>query len=120
MQGLVNMPISTTVMPLVSRLAQHLSGALTAAKSAAVGARVLSVHTGGANVTPLKSRVDKLRTVRRTPGGLYWYLGLDNYAIWALEDSGSSYTLVSRGLCNELGLPVRTGGALGSYRVADG
>ena len=47
-------------------------------------------------------------------------VGLDNYRLWAMHDSGSSYTLVSTGLCKELGLAVNTAKSPGSYRVADG
>ena len=107
-------------MLLVSRLTQHLGGALTAASSAVVGASVLSVHTGKAAVTPLTQHADKLRVVRRALGGVYWHLGLYNCAIWALDDSGSTYALVSRGSCHELGLPIRTGRILGSFRAAEG
>ena len=101
------------------RLVHHLGGALTAASSVAVGASVPEVRTGKFAVDPLKQRVDKLGMVHRAPSELYWHLGLDNYAIWALDDSASSYAFVSQGLCNKLGLPIRTGGAVGSYRVAD-
>ena len=37
-----------------------------------------------------------------------------------MHDSGSSNTLMSTGLCKELGLAVNTTKLLGSYRVADG
>ena len=82
-QGLQNVPVERTVavMPLVLRLVQHLGGALTAASSAALGARVLEVHTGKFAVDPVKRCVDKLCVAQSAPGGLYWYLGFDNYAI---------------------------------------
>ena len=118
MQGLVDVPIASAA---VMRLAQLRSGAVSAARGAGLGAQVVAVHRGKTDVTtPINHRVDKLRVVKRVPGHLYWYLGFDNYAIWALQDSGSSYTLVSRGLCRELGLPIQAGGTLGSYKVADG
>lgn len=37
-----------------------------------------------------------------------------------MHDSGSSYTLVSTGLCKELGLAVNNTKLPGSYHVADG
>ena len=64
--------------------------------------------------------VEKLRTVPRVPGSQYLKVGIDNYLLWAMYDSGSSYTLLSTGLCKELGLAIDTTRPPGSYRVADG
>ena len=47
-------------------------------------------------------------------------VGLDIYRLWAMHDSGSSYTLMSTGLCKELGLAVNTAKSPGSYHVAYG
>ena len=47
-------------------------------------------------------------------------MGIDNYLLWARYDSGSSHTLLSTGLCKELGLAVDKTRSPGSYRVADG
>ena len=47
-------------------------------------------------------------------------VGLDNYRLWAMHDSGSSDMLMSTGLCKELGLAVNTTKLPGSYCVADG
>ena len=76
--------------------------------------------TTGANVESMSKRVEKLRTVLCVPGSQYLKVGIDNYLLWAMYDSGSSYTLLSTGLCKELGLAVNTTWPPGSYRVADG
>ena len=68
----------------------------------------------------MSKRVEKLRTVPRVPGSQYLKEGIDNYLLWAMYDSGSSYTLLSTGLCKELGLAIDTTQPPGSYRVADG
>ena len=47
-------------------------------------------------------------------------VGLDNYRLWVMHDSGSSYTLVFTGLWKKLGLAVNTTKLLGSYHVAVG
>ena len=46
-------------------------------------------------------------------------VGLDNYCLWEMHNSSSSYTLMSTGPCKELGLAVNTAKLLGSYHVAD-
>ena len=76
--------------------------------------------TTGASVESMSKRVEKLRTVLCVPGSQYLKVGIDNYLLWAMYDSGSSYTLLSTGLCKELGLAVNTTWPPGSYRVADG
>ena len=53
------------------------------------------VRMGKFAVDLLKPHVEKLRVVYCTTGRLYWHLGFDNYAMLELDDSGSSYTLVS-------------------------
>ena len=73
----------------------------------------------GMTVACMDERVEKLRVVPRVAGSDYWRVGLDNYLLWALHDSGSSFTLVSTGLCKALGLAVDRRPA-GTYRVADG
>ena len=112
MKGLQTEPVHCTsaVMPLVLQLVQHLGGARTAAKSATVGARVFEARMEKFTLDLLKRHVDKLRMVRHAPGGLYWHLGFDNYAIWALDNSGSSYTLVSQVCAASLGCPLGLGG----------
>ena len=72
------------------------------------------------NAESMSKRVEKLRTVPRVLGSQYLKIGIDNYLLWAMYDSGSSYTLLSTGLCKELGLAVDTTWPPGSYRVADG
>ena len=47
-------------------------------------------------------------------------MGIDNYLLWAMYNSGSSYTLLSTGLCKEPGLTVDKMRLPGSYRLADG
>ena len=83
------------------------------------GERVISA-IAGTGVEEMDKRVDKMCMVPRVPGAQYLAVGLDNYRLWAMHDSGSSYTLVSTGLCKELGLAVNTVKLPGSYRVADG
>ena len=60
------------------------------------GYKTTDAHTGKIAVDPLKPRVEKLRVVYCMTGRLYWHLGFDNYAMLELDDSGSSYTLVSQ------------------------
>ena len=90
-QKMQNVPVQRTgaVMLLVSQLVHYLGGVLAAAGSAAVGARVLEARTGRFPVDPLNRQFDELCVVPCTPGGLYWHLGLNNYAIWARDDSGT-------------------------------
>ena len=48
-------------------------------------------------------------------------MSIDNYLLWAMYDSGSSYTLLlSIGICKELGLVVDKPRSPGSYRAANG
>ena len=68
----------------------------------------------------MSKRVEKLRAVPLVPGSQYLKVSIDNYLLWAMYDSGSSYTLLSTGLCKELGLAIDTTRPPGSYRVADG
>ena len=72
-----------------------------------------------AAAAPLDWHVNKLPVMHQVLRALYWHLGLENYTIWALDNSVSPYTLVSKGLCHELCLTVRTSGLLGSYYIAE-
>ena len=67
----------------------------------------------------MDERVEKLHVVPSVTGSYYWRVGLDNYLLWALHDSGSSFMLMYTGLCKALGLAVDRRPA-GTYRVADG
>ena len=60
----------------------------------------------GAEVACMGERLVKLRVVPRVAGSDYWRVRLNNYLLWALHDSGSSFTLVSMRLCKALGLAV--------------
>ena len=73
----------------------------------------------GAEVGNMDKSIEKLHVVLRVTGSDYWGVGLDNYLLWALHDSGSSFMLVSTGLCKALGLAVDRRSA-GTYHVADG
>ena len=96
-----------------------MCASLHTGRGVADGARVISA-IAGTGVEEMDKRVDKMRVVPRVPGTYYLAAGLDKYRLWAMHNSGSSYTLVSTGLCKELGLAVNTAKSLGSYRVADG
>ena len=78
------------------------------------GAQVF-LSTVGESVEPMNRRVDKIRVVPRVPGAQYWKVGIDNYLVWAMHYSGSSYTLVSTGLCKELELAIDKTRSLGNY-----
>ena len=69
---------------------------------------------------PMKHRVDKMRVASRIPGAQYWKVGMDKCLVWAMHDSRLSYTLVSAGLCKELGLTIIKTQSPGNYQVADG
>ena len=100
-------------------IARAICAAVQSGRGAARGATVTSVTTS-APVEPMLKRVEKLRAVPRVPGLQYLKVGIDNYLLWAMYDSGSSYTLLSTGLCKVLGLAIDTTRPPGSYRVADG
>ena len=89
----------------VSALARAVCASLQTGRGGAGGARVVSA-TVGESIEPMDRRVDKMHAVPRVPGAQYWKVGIDNYLVWAMHDSGSSYTLVSTGLCKELGLAI--------------
>ena len=92
---------------------------MQAGRGVARGGKVTSVTTG-ASVESISEWVEKLQTVPRVPGLQYLKVGIDNYLLWAMYDSGSSHTLPSTGLCKELGLAIDTTQPSGSYRLADG
>ena len=74
----------------------------------------------GASVESMLKWVEKLQTVPHVLVSQYLKVGIDNYLLWAMYDSGSSYMLLSTGLFKELGLAVNMTWLPGSYRVADG
>ena len=82
-------------------------------------AKVIS-STVGEGVEPMDCRVDKMQVVPRIVWAQYWRVGIDNYLVWAMQDSESSYILVSTGLCKELGLTIDKTQLPGNYQVDDG
>ena len=79
---------------------------------------MLSVHTGK-EVSPMSSRVDKRHLTRCTSTAQYYLVGIDNYVVWCLNNTGSTYMIISSALCCELGLRVLKGGKRNSFRVVD-
>ena len=68
----------------------------------------------------MSSRVDKRHLTRRTPTAQYYLVGIDNYVVWCLNDTGSMYTIISSALCRELGLRVLKGAKRHLFHVVDG
>ena len=104
-------------MGAVSAIARTVCALLQTGRGGADGARVILLAVGE-GVEPRDRRVDKMRVVPHIPGAQYWKVGIDNYLVWAIHDSGSSYILVSTGLYKELGLAIDKTWSPGNYRVA--
>ena len=68
----------------------------------------------------MSSRVDKRHLTRRTPTVQYYLVGIDNYVVWCLNDTGSTYIIISSALCCKLGLRILKGAKRRSFRVVDG
>ena len=81
------------VLPSVEKLVRKVCAAQNAA-GGSFGARVLSIHTGK-EVSSMSSRVDKCHLTRRTPTAQNYLVGIDNYVVWCLNDTGSTYTIIS-------------------------
>ena len=102
--------------PGLTGLISHIKA--TQAKANKLGARVVRV-TKGDGVAKLSERVDKRHLTRMTPMAQYFDVSLDNYRVYALNDTGSTFTLVSSALAKELGLRINPAGKA-RFKVVDG
>ena len=60
----------------------------------------------------LSERVDKRHLTRMTPMAKYFDVSLDNYRVYALNDTGSTFTLLSSALTKELGMRINPAGKI--------
>ena len=47
-------------------------------------------------------------------------MGIDNYAVWCFNDTGSTYTIIFSAVCHKLGLRTLKGAKRCSFRIMDG
>ena len=82
------------VSPAIVQLTQQVC---TASRHGSDGAEVVGVVTGSGS-SPMSERVDKCHVIRRVVSAQYFNVALDNYCLFTLNDTGSSYMLTSSAL----------------------
>ena len=77
----------------------------TASRHCSNGAEVVGVVTGS-GVSPMNERVEKYHLIRHAAHMQYLNVVLDNDHLFVLNDTGSSYALISSALVQKLGLRI--------------
>ena len=79
---------------------------------------MLSVNTGK-EVSLMFSRVDKRNLTRHTPAAQYYLVGIHNYVVWCLNDTGLTYIIISLALYCIVDLGIIKGAKRHLFCVVD-